>query len=113
MVCDEIRRQPQDWSKPIGENGPTIPRGFYKIVLDYDGSYKKGIAFMFKNKDIDQPLEKFVTTIDLVEEYTGIDFFPELTKEEEQALEELLENYNYSRHGLTAKVIEQFMVNIL
>ena len=71
----------------IGENGPTIPRGFYKIVLDYDGSYKKGIAFMFKNKDIDQPLEKFVTTIDLVEEYTGIDFFPELAKEEEQALE--------------------------
>ena len=67
--------------------GPTVPRGFFKIVVDYEGSEKKGIAFMFKNKGIDQPLERFVTTIDLVEEYTNLDFFPDLTVEEEATLE--------------------------
>jgi len=71
----------------IGSTGPTIPRGFFKVVMDYDGSEKKAIAFMFKNKDIDQPLERFVTTIDLVERYTNLDFFPDLTAAEEAALE--------------------------
>lgn len=71
----------------ISPTGPTIPRGFFKIVMDYEGSKKKAIAFMFKNKDIDQPLERFVTTIDLVERYTNLDFFPDLTIEEEAALE--------------------------
>lgn len=71
----------------ISPTGPTIPRGFFKIVMDYEGDEKKGIAFMFKNKNIDQPLERFVTTIDLVERYTNLDFFPDLTAEEEEALE--------------------------
>lgn len=87
VITGPLLRNNIEGVERIGENGPTVPRGFYKIVLDYDGSYRKGIAFMFKNKDTDQPLEKFVTTIDLVEEYTGIDFFPNLTKEEERALE--------------------------
>lgn len=71
----------------ISSTGPTIPRGFFKIVMDYEGEEKKAIAFMFKNKAIDQPLERFVTTIDLVEKYTNLDFFPDLTDEEESALE--------------------------
>jgi endonuclease G len=71
----------------ISPNGPTIPRGFFKIVVDYEGGEKKGIAFMFKNKNIDQPLERFVTTIDLVEKYTNLDFFPDLTAAEEASIE--------------------------
>jgi endonuclease G len=73
----------------INPTGPTIPRGFFKIVVDYEGNEKKGIAFMFKNKGIDQPLERFVTTIDLVEEYTNLDFFPDLTVAEEATLESI------------------------
>ena len=87
IITGPLLRNDIEEVERISDNGPTVPRGFYKIVLDYDGSYKKGIAFMFKNKEIDQPLEKFVTTIDLVEEYTGIDFFPNLTTAEERALE--------------------------
>lgn len=69
------------------KDNPTIPRGFYKVVLDYDAPDKKGIGFLFKNKDIDQPLENFVVSIDRVEAYTNLDFFPTLTDEEQQALE--------------------------
>lgn len=83
-----LRKRVSDDDRII-EDGPTVPRGFYKIILDYDGSNKKGIAFMFKNKEIDRPLEDFVTTIDKVEEYTNIDFFPNLNPEEERALESI------------------------
>ncbi len=71
----------------ISATGPTIPRGFFKIIMDYEEPEKKAIAFMFKNKTINQPLERFVTTIDLVETYTNLDFFPDLTREEAIALE--------------------------
>ncbi|MGH1338170.1 MAG: DNA/RNA non-specific endonuclease [Aureispira sp.] len=71
----------------IKGTGPTFPRGFFKIIVDYEGREKKGIAFMFKNKDIDQPLENFVTSIDRVESYTGLDFFPELSEREQRNIE--------------------------
>jgi len=69
------------------KDNPTIPRGFYKVILDYDNPQKKGIGFLFKNKDIDQPLENFVVSIDRVEAYTNLDFFPQLTPQEQEVLE--------------------------
>lgn len=82
----------------LSPTGPTIPRGFFKIVMDYEGSEKKAIAFMFKNKDIDQPLERFVTTIDLVERYTNLDFFPNLTAAEEATLESVSDLNLWIKH---------------
>lgn len=72
------------------EDNPTIPRGFYKVILDYDAPEKKGIGFLFKNKDIDQPIENFVVSIDRVEAYTNLDFFPQLTANEQQELEAIV-----------------------
>jgi len=71
----------------VTKKGPYIPQGFYKIVLDYDSPGTKGIAFMFKNQATNEPLESFVTTIDEIEAKTGLDFFPNLTKEEQIFLE--------------------------
>jgi endonuclease G len=71
----------------VSKKGPYIPQGFYKIILDYDCPRTKGIAFMFRNEATDEPLESFVTTIDVIEAKTGLDFFPNLTKEEEIKLE--------------------------
>lgn len=87
VITGPLLRKRVRESNRLNPTGPTIPRGFFKIVVDYEGTEKKGIAFMFKNKDIDQPLERFVTTIDIVEEYTNLDFFPDLTVEEEATLE--------------------------
>ena len=89
VIAGPLLRKRVSHDDRIIDDGPTVPRGFYKIILDYDGSNKKGIAFMFKNKEIDRPLEDFVTTIDKVEEYTNIDFFPNLNPEEERALESI------------------------
>lgn len=69
------------------DDNPTIPRGYYKVVLDYTSKQPKGIGFLFKNKDIDQPLANFVVSIDRVEAYTNLDFFPDLSAAEQQQLE--------------------------
>lgn len=87
VITGPLLKKTVEQADRISPTGPTIPRGFFKIVMDYEGSEKKAIAFMFKNKAIDQPLERFVTTIDLVETYTNLDFFPNLTISEEAALE--------------------------
>lgn len=87
VVTGPLLKKTVEQADRISPDGPTIPRGFFKIVVDYEGEEKKAIAFMFKNKAIDQPLERFVTTIDVVETYTNLDFFPDLTTEEEIALE--------------------------
>lgn len=87
VVAGPLLRERVSKNNRLKGTGPTIPRGFFKIVVDYEGREKKGIAFMFKNKDIDQPLENFVTSIDRVEAYTGIDFFPELTTKEQKQIE--------------------------
>lgn len=87
VITGPLLKKTVEEADRISPTGPTIPRGFFKIVMDYEGSEKKAIAFMFKNKNIEQPLERFVTTIDLVERYTNLDFFPNLTAEEEAALE--------------------------
>jgi len=87
VVTGPLLKKTVETADRISPTGPTAPRGFFKIVIDYEGEEKKGIAFMFKNKSIEQSLERFVTTIDLVERYTNLDFFPDLTTEEEIVLE--------------------------
>lgn len=87
VVAGPLLRKRVSQDQRIKGTGPSIPRGFFKIVVDYEGNEKKGIAFMFKNKDIDQPLDNFVTSIDRVEAYTGIDFFPKLSAREEAQIE--------------------------
>ena len=72
----------------IGQNEVSIPAAFYKVLLDLSEPEVKGIAFILPNEISYEPLFKYATTIDQVEEMTGIDFFPEiLSGEQEQRLE--------------------------
>ncbi len=87
IITGPLLRQRVSSDQRLKKTGPTIPRGFYKIIVDYEGAERKGIAFMFKNKDIDQPLESFVTSIERVEAYTGINFFPGLDAQEKELIE--------------------------
>lgn len=72
----------------IGENGVTVPRRYYKIILDYTAPEVKALAFVLPNQRGEQQLSTYYVTIDYLEEVTGIDFFPELPDD----LEELLES---------------------
>lgn len=71
----------------IGKNKVAIPKRFYKVVLDYTDPDIKAIGFVLPNEGSDKPLQSFATTIDEVEEITGIDFFPALPDDIEERLE--------------------------
>jgi len=73
--------------KTIGANGVSVPEYYYKIILDIQQPEIKAIAFLMKNEKSDKGLNSFVVTIDSVEKLTGLDFFPTMPDEMENALE--------------------------
>ena len=73
----------------IGKNGVSVPKMFFKIILDIDEPEAKGIGFLIPNEVSDERLSKFAVTIDRIEEATGNNFFDQLLDDE---LEERLES---------------------
>ena len=73
--------------KTIGKNGVSIPEYYYKVVLDIEKPGIKAIAFLMKNEKSSASLESYVVSIDEVERLTGLDFFPGMSDELENALE--------------------------
>ena len=71
----------------IGENKVSVPKYFYKVILDYHGNEIKGIGFIIENKKSADSIEKFAVSIDSVESFTGIDFFPSVSDEIENIIE--------------------------
>ncbi|MBO4279014.1 MAG: DNA/RNA non-specific endonuclease [Spirochaetales bacterium] len=70
----------------IGASKVSVPNSFYKVILDYYGPEKKAIGFVLA-QDAKGNLSAFAMTVDDVESLTGIDFFPLLPDDEENALE--------------------------
>jgi len=71
----------------IGPNAVSVPRLYYKVVVDPGLGHRKGIAFVIPNEGSHRPLTDFVVTIDSVERLTGLNFFPSFPDEEENHLE--------------------------
>lgn len=71
----------------IGTNEVSIPKSYYKVMLDYTLPDIKAIAFIIPNTKSDLPLQHYVVTIDEVEKVTGIDFFPLLPDNQENIIE--------------------------
>lgn len=86
VVTGPILRKRLDNKYTIGE-GIEIPRGFYKIILDYSDPERKAIAFLLPNEKSDKPLSSFACTVRKVEDLTGINFFPGFSAKESEALE--------------------------
>ena len=66
-----------------------IPTHFYKIIVYAHGyrAPKKATAFIFPQIPTSQNLDNYLTTVDQIEEKTGLNFFNELEEEEEEKLE--------------------------
>ena len=71
----------------IGEEQVAVPKLFYKIILDANNGKVKMIAFLMPHRNSNEPLYKFVVSVDSIESLTGIDFFPELENSIERELE--------------------------
>jgi endonuclease G len=71
----------------IGPNQVSIPKFYYKVVLDYEQPSMHGIGMIMPNESSSLDLQHFAVSIDSVEALTGLDFFPLLPDNEEQKLE--------------------------
>lgn len=74
----------------IGPDKVSVPKYFYKVILDYNEPVIKGIGFIIPNKASTKPLQNYSVTIDRVENLTGIDFFPSLPDDQEEVIESTL-----------------------
>lgn len=86
----------EDNLKTIGRDKVTVPKYFYKVLLDYSEPEIKAIAFLIPHKDSNKPLYNFVVSTDKIEELTGIDFFPALPDDLENRLEQSADYKNWS-----------------
>ena len=69
--------------KTIGKNEVSVPKRFYKVVLDYTEPEIKAIGFVLPNEGSDRSLQSYAVSVDEVERITGLDFYPRLPDDEE------------------------------
>ena len=77
---------PKKKSLTIGASQVTVPGSYYKVVWDRTEPQKM-LGFILPNEGSNRPLKDFAVTVDNVEAMTGLDFFSELPKEQQEALE--------------------------
>ena len=80
----------------IGKENVSVPKFFYKILLDNSGENLKMIGFLIPNSESDKPLYTFVVSVDYIEKVTGINFFPKLNDNIENQLEKRNDYKNWS-----------------
>lgn len=71
----------------IGDEDVDVPEAYYKIVARGDAENVKAIAFLLPASETNEPLEKFVVPVDVIERRTQIDFFEQLETDKERNLE--------------------------
>jgi endonuclease G len=71
----------------IGPNKVSIPKFYYKVLLDYSQPDFKAIGFIIPNQGSKADLSSFAVSIDKVEQLTGLNFFPNLPDKQEISLE--------------------------
>jgi len=67
--------------------GVSVPKYFYKVILDYKEPSIKGIGFIIPNESSKELLQRYAVSIDSVESFTGINFFYQLPDYQEKVIE--------------------------
>lgn len=91
----------------IGGNGVSVPKQYYKVILDYVEPEMKAIGFLLPNEGTRVRLERFATSVDHIEKITGIDFFPRLPDDEEAALESSFDFSLWDSDEFTASMAQR------
>lgn len=81
----------------FGTNGVTIPGYFYKVLLRFDGTTVKTIAFLLPQIGAVGEIKDYVVTVNSIETLTDIDFFPALNSSVENKAES---QYELNKWGL-------------
>ena len=70
-----------------GPNRLTVPKRYFKVILDNQGDERKAIGFIMPNDLCKKPMVSYATSVDEIESITGLDFFPKLEASMQQKLE--------------------------
>jgi endonuclease G len=95
----------------IGFNNVSVPKYYYKVILNAQGSTVKGIGFILPNATSTLPLQHYAVTIDSVEKMTHINFFPKLDDNIEMQIEHHF-NLNEWNWNTTSKKQTQPIINL-
>ena len=76
--------------KRIGEHKVAVPDRFFKVILIYNRKNPIAMGFIFKNIAHSQDIEKYMVTVDSVENVTGMDFFSKLPDNVENRIESII-----------------------
>ena len=88
IVCGPIYDTKQP--KRIGKSGVAVPDRFFKAVLIYNRKNPIAMGFLFDNKAHRQKLANYMTSVDKIEEKTGLDFFAKLPDSIENRIESIV-----------------------
>ena len=80
----------QEGLPTIGANKVSVPKYYYKVILDNTGKDKKAIGFLMANEASKGELTAFAVPVDRIEKETGIDFFNKLPDNFESKVEKEL-----------------------
>ncbi|GAB3959754.1 hypothetical protein GCM10028805_56460 [Spirosoma harenae] len=65
----------------------SVPEKFYKVILYCNKPDIRMIGFLLDNEGSTKSIREFVVPVDLIEQLTGIDFFPKIPDDLERKLE--------------------------
>ncbi len=68
-------------------NEVSVPAKFYKVILYCNNPSIRMIGFLLNNEGARGSLQEFVVPVDLIEQLTGLDFFPKIPDNLERRLE--------------------------
>jgi DNA/RNA endonuclease G (NUC1) len=71
----------------IGKNNVSVPRAFYKTLLGFYNGRAQGLAFIIPNEESRKSIFSYVTSIDEVEQITGIDFYFNINEKFQETFE--------------------------
>jgi endonuclease G, mitochondrial len=71
----------------IGINKVSIPKLYYKVILQIDSSTMHALGFLIPNENSTKPFSDYLVSVDSVEKITGINFFHHLPDSIEDKLE--------------------------
>ena len=74
----------------IGGHKVTVPDRFFKVILIYNRKNPIAMGFIFKNIAHSQNIEKYMVTVDSVENVTGMNFFSKLPNDVENRIESII-----------------------
>ena len=76
--------------KRIGGHKVAVPDRFFKVVLIYNRKNPIAMGFIFRNIAHSQDIDKYMVTVDSVENVTGMDFFSKLPDNVENRIESII-----------------------